>query len=139
MPVPLFVHQPEYCPYGHSLAPGIPQKVSWLPCVCEPAREAGSQGRGLGHMTLWCGTCSAEDHRDSRFYEPPHQVGGDRSRQRLGDAAGRLSASGTTARATATATGWSVVWTVTMLMIFWVACAIMTLLFRPAHRYTVDG
>ena len=28
----------------------------------------------MGHLTLWCGTCSAEDHRDTRFYEPPHQV-----------------------------------------------------------------
>jgi hypothetical protein len=26
--------------------------------MCEPACEAESQGRGLGHMTLWCGTCS---------------------------------------------------------------------------------
>jgi hypothetical protein len=76
MPAPLFARKPEYCPYGHSLAPGMPQKISWLPCMCEPAREAGSQGRGLGHMTLWCGTCSAEDRRDSRFYEPPHRAGG---------------------------------------------------------------
>ena len=29
----------------------------------------------MGHVTLWCGTCSAGDHRDTRFYEPPHQVG----------------------------------------------------------------
>ena len=28
----------------------------------------------MGHLTLWCGRCSAEDHRDTRFYEPPHQV-----------------------------------------------------------------
>ena len=75
MPVPLFSNKPKYCPYGHSLAPGMPQRVSWLPCMCGPAREAGSQGRGLGHMTVWCGTCSAEDHRDTTFYEPPHQVG----------------------------------------------------------------
>ncbi len=25
---------------------------------------------GNGHLTLWCGTCNAEDHRDTRFYEP---------------------------------------------------------------------
>ena len=74
MPVPLFAHKPERCPYGHSLAPGMPQKISWMPCICEPAREAGRQGRGMGHLTLWCGRCSAEDHRDTRFYEPPHQV-----------------------------------------------------------------
>ena len=29
----------------------------------------------MGHLTLWCGTCSTEGHRDTRFYEPPHQVG----------------------------------------------------------------
>ncbi len=75
MPVPLFAHKPEQCPYGHSLTPGMPQKISWMPCICEPAREAERQSRGMGHLMLWCGTCSAEDHRDTRFYEPPHQVG----------------------------------------------------------------
>jgi hypothetical protein len=44
-----------------------------MPCICGPAREAESQD-GMSHLTLWCGTCSAEDHRDTRFYEPPHQV-----------------------------------------------------------------
>ena len=29
----------------------------------------------MGHLTLWCGTCSEQDRRDTRFYEPPHQVG----------------------------------------------------------------
>src|SRR5580704_16225412 len=29
----------------------------------------------MGPMALWCGTCSAQDHRDTRFYEPPHEVG----------------------------------------------------------------
>jgi hypothetical protein len=28
----------------------------------------------MGHLTLWCGTCSVEDHWDTSFYEPPHQV-----------------------------------------------------------------
>jgi hypothetical protein len=74
MPVPLFAHKPEQCPYGHSLAPGMPQAISWMLCICAPAREAGRQGRGMGHLTLWCGRCSAGDHRDTRFYEPPHQV-----------------------------------------------------------------
>ena len=78
MSASLFIHKPEYCPYGHSLAPGMPQKVSLLPCMCAPAREAGRQGRGLGHMTTGCGTCSAEDHRDATFDEPPHQVGHNR-------------------------------------------------------------
>jgi hypothetical protein len=69
------LEQAERCLYGYSLAPGMPQRVSWLPCMCGPAREAGRQGRGLGPMTVWCGTCSAENHRDATFYEPPHQVG----------------------------------------------------------------
>ncbi len=37
--------------------------------------EAAERERGMGHVTPWCGTCSAEDHRDTRFYEPPHEVG----------------------------------------------------------------
>ena len=49
-----------------------------MPCVCEPAREAAQRGRGMGHMTLWCGKCSTSDHRSTTFYEPPHQVGHDR-------------------------------------------------------------
>ena len=71
MPAPLFANKPGHCPYGHSLAPGKPQKI---PCICDPAREAAEHGRGMGHLTLRCGACSAEDHRDTRFYEPPHQI-----------------------------------------------------------------
>jgi len=78
MPAPLFANKPEHCPYGHSLAAGMPQKISWLPCICDPAREAAERGRGMGHVTLWCGACSDQDHRDTRFYEPPHQVGHNR-------------------------------------------------------------
>jgi hypothetical protein len=29
----------------------------------------------MGHLTLWCGTCSDQDHRDTMFYEPPHDLG----------------------------------------------------------------
>jgi hypothetical protein len=49
-------------------------------CPAFAARHArrGSKGRGLGHMTVWCGTCNAEDRRDTTFYEPPHQVGHNR-------------------------------------------------------------
>ena len=75
MPVLLFSHKPDQCPYGHSLALGMPQKVSWVPCICGPAREAAGNGRGMGHMTLWCEVCSEDDHRDTVFYEPPHQLG----------------------------------------------------------------
>ena len=40
----------------------------------QPA-EAEKQGRGMGHLTLWYGTCSAQAQRDTWFYQPPHQVG----------------------------------------------------------------
>jgi hypothetical protein len=45
--------------------------------MCEPVHETEteSQGRGVSHPTPLCGMCSAEDHRDTGFYEPPHQVG----------------------------------------------------------------
>ena len=36
-----------------------------------PATEAADRGRGMGHLTLCCGTCSDQDHRDTRFYQPP--------------------------------------------------------------------
>src|SRR6266849_10389299 len=48
MPALLFANRPERCPYGHSLAPSMPQKISWMPCICGPAREAERQGRGDG-------------------------------------------------------------------------------------------
>ena len=69
----LFINKPERCPYGHSLVPSMPQKISWLPCMCPPARKAAERGRGMGHMTLRCGACSAEDHPNTIFYEPPHK------------------------------------------------------------------
>jgi hypothetical protein len=78
MPAPFFAHNREHCPYGHSLVPGMPQKMSWMPCICDQAREAAEHGRGMGHVTLGRGACSAEDHRDTRFYEPPHEVGHNR-------------------------------------------------------------
>ena len=33
----------------------------------------------LGYVTLWCGMCSAEGNRDTRFYKPSHQIGHNRS------------------------------------------------------------
>jgi hypothetical protein len=30
----------------------MPQKISWLPCICDPARKAAEHGRGMGHVTL---------------------------------------------------------------------------------------
>jgi hypothetical protein len=29
----------------------------------------------MGYLTLRCGTCSDQDHRDTMFYEPPHDLG----------------------------------------------------------------
>jgi hypothetical protein len=46
-----------------------------MPCICGPVREAAEHGRGMEHVALSCGACSAEDHRDTIFYEPPHEVG----------------------------------------------------------------
>ena len=31
--------------------------------------------QGMGHVTLWCGMCSHLDHRDTVFYESPHDLG----------------------------------------------------------------
>jgi hypothetical protein len=66
----LFEHKPEVCPYGHQLGPGR-IGVSWTPCICEPAKEADSRGRGMGHIRLDCRECEAEG-RVTVFYEPPH-------------------------------------------------------------------
>jgi hypothetical protein len=75
MPASLFARKPERCPFRHSLARGKPQKISWMPCLCGPAQENAEHGRGMGHVTLWCGMCSDQDHRDTVFYEPPHDLG----------------------------------------------------------------
>ena len=56
MPVSLFKHQPERCPFGHQLGPGRIQ-IGWSPCVCTAAREAAGRGRGLGHLRLHCLGC----------------------------------------------------------------------------------
>ena len=75
MPAPLFARKPERCPFGHSLARGKPQKISWMPCIYGPAQERARHGWGMGHVTLWCGVCSDQEHRDTVFYEPPHDLG----------------------------------------------------------------
>jgi len=51
------------------------QKISWMPCICGPAREAAEHGRGVGHMTLWYEAGNAEDHRDTKIYEQLHELG----------------------------------------------------------------
>jgi len=73
MPVPLFANRPERCPFGHSLARGMPQSVGWKPCICAAAREGAEEGRGMGHLLITCGSCHA-DHRESVFYDPPHDI-----------------------------------------------------------------
>jgi hypothetical protein len=47
-----------------------------MTCLCGPAREAAEQGRGIGCRTIWCQAYSDEGHRDTTFYEPPHQATG---------------------------------------------------------------
>jgi hypothetical protein len=73
MPVLLFAHRPQRCPFGHSLAVGSPQLVGWQPCICASALEADREGRGMGHLLVVCGGCHA-DRRESVFYEPPHDI-----------------------------------------------------------------
>jgi len=73
MPVPLFEHRPERCPFGHALTQGMPQLIGWMPCMCGPAREAVERGRGMGHLWVSCDTCYRE-HWSTTFYEPPHDI-----------------------------------------------------------------
>jgi hypothetical protein len=47
VPVSMFDHKPERCPFGHQLGPGMAQ-VGWQPCICTAAREAAERGRGMG-------------------------------------------------------------------------------------------
>jgi hypothetical protein len=49
-------------------------QVSWMPCICAPAREPSERGRGMGHVTMICNACHQERRR-SRFYEPAHDHG----------------------------------------------------------------
>jgi hypothetical protein len=72
MPVSVFEHKPERCPFGHQLWPGMAQ-VSWKPCICGPARERAEAGRGMGHVWVSCEACH-EQFRDTTFYEPPHDI-----------------------------------------------------------------
>ena len=117
-----------------------PAKISRLLCICDPAREAAERGRGMGHLTLWCGTCTDQDHRDTGSTSPapgrPHPPA-----RRLGDTAGHLSASDTTARATATAEDQSEVRTVTTLIICSAVCALTMLaaLLDAACRAASNG
>lgn len=72
VPVQLFDHRPQRCPFGHHLGPGQ-ATVSWRPCACGPAAEANERGRGMGHLTVTCGTCW-DEHRVTRYHEPPHDT-----------------------------------------------------------------
>ena len=40
-----------------------------------PGTRKSRAGRGMGHVTLPYGMCSDQDHRDTVFYEPPHDLG----------------------------------------------------------------
>jgi hypothetical protein len=72
MPVSLFEHKPQRCPFGHSLWPGQ-ARVGWKPCICAAAQEGAERGRGMGHLLVSCQTCHAE-LCEATFYEPPHDV-----------------------------------------------------------------
>ncbi len=47
MPVQLFAHKSERCPYGHSLAPGMPQQILWLPYICDRPGKGSSRSTGF--------------------------------------------------------------------------------------------
>ena len=104
MPVSLFENEPECCPFGHKLWPGKAQ-VSWTPCICESAREAAERGRGMGHVRVTCKSLPRPVPADSVLRAAARQRAP--AVYRLGDRTGSpaLSASATTARATATAAG----------------------------------
>ena len=72
MPVSLFEHKPQHCPFGHRLWPGQ-ARVGWKPCICAAAREGAERGRGMGHLLVSCQTCHAQ-LQDATFYEPPHDI-----------------------------------------------------------------
>jgi hypothetical protein len=70
--VSLFEHEPQCCPFGHQLWPGLAQ-VGWKPCICTAAREGAERGRGMGHLWVSCKTCH-EELWSTTFYEPPHDI-----------------------------------------------------------------
>jgi len=72
VPVSIFEHKPQFCPFGHRLWPGGAQ-VSWKPCICAAAREGAERGRGMGHVWVTCRTCH-DQLRQTTFYEPPHDI-----------------------------------------------------------------
>ena len=72
VPVSLFDYQPQHCPFGHQLWPGMAQ-VGWKPCICTPAQEANARGRGMGHLWVSCNTCHDQLWQVT-FYQPPHDI-----------------------------------------------------------------
>ena len=72
VPVSIFEHKPQVCPFGHQLWPGGAQ-VSWKPCICAAAREGAERGRGMGHVWVTCRACH-DQLRQTAFYEPPHDI-----------------------------------------------------------------
>jgi hypothetical protein len=65
MPLPGWWTYPTRCGHGHAWGPGK-VLVSWMPCLCLPAREA--QPRGSGHRIIACRAPGCE----WAAYEPPH-------------------------------------------------------------------
>jgi hypothetical protein len=72
VPVSIFEHKPQFCPFGHRLWPGGAQ-VSWKPCICAAALEGAERGRGMGHVWVTCRACH-DQLRQTAFYEPPHDI-----------------------------------------------------------------
>lgn len=63
VPVSMFDHKPERCPFGHLLWPGMAQ-VGWQPCIWAAAREAAERGRRMVYLWVSCDTCCDQLWRD---------------------------------------------------------------------------
>ena len=48
-------------------------KIGWMPCLCAPAQPRAGRGPAWGISGCSCEACR-EEHRESTFYEPPHDV-----------------------------------------------------------------
>jgi len=98
----LFENKLEFCPFGREAM--VRQGAGELAAVHLAERDR-RRGGGMGHVRVSCNNCH-DQLRQTAFFEPPHHRG-HQPLHRLGTARFLAqSASATTARTTATLTGW---------------------------------